>query len=177
MGLGGQQQSHKTLIAFRLSRRPIGHILPPAARTGRFFTSPYYSRVIRIMRSGFLTDTSRIIVVGILMSIVLLLPQINPAAHNPLAGLDATTERHYQLDYEPSDHAGHSHENGTSEELSLDHQHGHNSADHTHNPVFLSVHALPAASSIFTGRCTYTRSYLPPPPSQHLRPPQPLYIS
>lgn len=129
------------------------------------------------MRSGLLTDTGRIIIVGILMSIVLLLPQINPAAHNPLAGLDATTDRHHQLGYEPLDHAGHSHDNGTSDELSLDHQHGHNSADHTHNPVFLSVHPLPAAPGISTGRCIYARSYLPPPPSLRLRPPQPLYVS
>jgi hypothetical protein len=82
--------------------------------------------------------SSRLTIFGIIMSIILVLPQINSGYHNPIVSLETVIERHQFLEFDAPGELPHVHENGTHEESHLDHQHGHNNADHTHNPLYIS---------------------------------------
>ena len=129
------------------------------------------------MRLGKASDSIRFIVVGVLMSIALMLPQMNIASHNPLAAMDADIERHLELGSDVPEHAAHSHDNGTHEEANPEHQHGHNNADHTHLSVFLSAHDMPTEFQLNIWSPVYIRSHLSPSPPQWQRPPRQIHVS
>ncbi len=114
----------------------------------------------------------RIIVVGILMSIALMFPQTHIASHNPLASNDAGIERHLQLKFDDSDLTAHTHHNGTYEEADPGHQHGHNSADHSHHTVFISAYDVATGSKFSIWPSAYKRNHLSPFPFQWQRPPK-----
>jgi hypothetical protein len=57
-------------------------------------------------------------------------------SHNPAALVQAEAERHAQLAVEVADH-GHSHFDGEEAERLPGHVHGHNSADHIHDPAMI----------------------------------------
>jgi hypothetical protein len=123
------------------------------------------------------SEGTKFIVVGILMSIALMLPQINLASHNPIAFIDAGIERHALLESEASDYSPHSHENGTLEETNLDHQHGHNSADHSHLSVYISSQSMSIGLRNSIWLSDYERSHLSPASLQWQRPPKRIHLS
>ncbi len=119
-----------------------------------------------------LTDSFRFIIVGILMSTTLLLPQINSTSQPPADSIDSAIERHQMLAAKVFDHLPHSHDSDSLEEASLAHQHGHNSADHTHNSLHLSPLNLLLGLSSNIGSSAYQRRHLAPDPSLWQRPPK-----
>lgn len=119
-----------------------------------------------------ISESSRLILFGIIMSIILVLPQIISGYHNPIVSLEADIERHQFLGFEASNELPHTHENGTHEESHLDHQHGHNSADHTHNPLYISSQNSWAELTKRTQPIEYLFSHTPPAPFLWQRPPK-----
>lgn len=114
----------------------------------------------------------RLIVVGILMSVAVLIPQFNQSTHNPIFSLDVGIERHLELDSTSSVDSHHSHHNGTLEESSTLHQHGHNSADHTHLSLNLCSEVIaPILCDGFVS-ADYNRSHLSALPDRLQRPPR-----
>ncbi|MEH6470903.1 MAG: hypothetical protein V7752_06585 [Halopseudomonas sp.] len=111
------------------------------------------------------------------MSMALMLPQMHVASHNPLAAVDADIERHLELKSEAPEHSAHTHDNGTQEEANLNHQHGHNSADHTHHTVFLSTHDIAVGSKLSILPPAYIRSHVSPAPFLWQRPPKRIQVS
>jgi len=120
---------------------------------------------------------SKVIFFGIIMSIILVLPQINSGFHNPIVSLDAGIERHQILGFDDSDELPHAHENGTHEESHLDHQHGHNSADHSHNPLYISSQNSWADPDNIVVPSEYLFSHSPPAPFLWQRPPKLVFAS
>lgn len=108
-------------------------------------------------------ESSRLIIFGIIMSIVLVLPQINSEYLDSIVSLEAGIERHQSLGFDAPDELQHVHENGTHEESYLGHQHGHNSADHTHNPLYISSQNIWAEPSKRVESSKYLFSHTPPP--------------
>jgi len=106
------------------------------------------------------------------MSIILVLPQIHSGDHNSIASLEAGIERHQSLGFEVLDELPHAHENGTHEESHLGHQHGHNSADHTHNPLYISSQNIWTEPNRRAESIEYIFSYTPPTPFLWQRPPK-----
>ena len=123
------------------------------------------------------SESTRLIVTGVIMSIILMLPQMNVGSHNPIASLEAGIERHMALEFETFDISPHTHENGTDEEWNLVHQHGHNHADHTHNPLYISSQNMWPGTSNIVGLTDYIRSHTSPIPFLWQRPPKPNHVS
>lgn len=117
------------------------------------------------------------LVIGILMSIALFLPQLNFASHNPVASIDTNMERHSFLGSEASDGSLHIHENGTLEEANQFHQHGHNNADHTHLSINLCSENIPLQQRHSIGCSGYERDHLSPPLAHLQRPPKSYHFS
>lgn len=115
---------------------------------------------------------TRLIVVGILMSIALMSPFMYVTSHNPLASIDADVQRHLILGAQISEHSTHSHHNGTPAESAPDHQHGHNGTDHTHNFAFLSARSTDIMHKLGLSPCSYQRNYLSHTSMQWQRPPR-----
>ena len=117
-------------------------------------------------------ESSRLIIFGIIMSIILVLPQINSGYHNPIVSLETGIERHLLLGFDAPDELPHVHENGTHEESHLGHQHGHNSTDHTHNPLYISSQNIWAEPNKRVEPSEYIFSHTPPTPFLWQRPPK-----
>tara|TARA_R110002167_G_scaffold38652_7_gene120206 strand:+ start:976 stop:1365 length:390 start_codon:yes stop_codon:yes gene_type:complete len=124
------------------------------------------------MRFGNVSENIKFVVVGILMLIALMLPHMHISSHNPLTAVETNIERHLELGSEVPEHAAHSHDNGTHQEANLEHQHGHNNADHTHLSVFLSAHDMPTGFQLNFWSPAYSRNHLSPSPPQWQRPPK-----
>ncbi len=73
-------------------------------------------------------------------------------SHSPVAMLAAEFERHAELAAEVADH-GHSHDTGDENERDAGHMHGHNPADHNHDPP-LATAALRIDRGIVTATWT-----------------------
>lgn len=93
------------------------------------------------------------------MSIALMLPYTHFASHNPFASVDADIERHLELGAEISEYSTHLHDRGTHEESTQERQHGHDSADPTHDSVFLSAQSIPAALRLGFWPSVYVRNH------------------
>ena len=123
------------------------------------------------------SERMKFIVIGILMLISLVLPHIPIFPHNPLTAEDSEVARHLELGYEVSENTAHSHDNGTYDEADLEHQHDHNSADHSHFSALLSAHDISTVSQLNAVFFVYKRSHLSPPPFPLQRPPKLTHVS
>jgi|GEM_PF-2842925 len=120
-----------------------------------------------------ISERSKLIIVGIIMSLILVLPQINSDNHTPIVSLETSIERHLSLGFEAPDNVPHAHENGTHEEALLEHQHdGHNSADHTHSPLYISSQNSWSEPNRVTESIEYIFSHTSPTPFLWQRPPK-----
>ena len=117
-------------------------------------------------------ESSRLILFGIIMSLVLVLSQINSGNHTPIVSLETSIERHLSLGFEAPDNVPHAHENGSHEESHLGHQHGHNSADHTHSPLYISSQNSWTEPNRRAESIEYIFSHTPPTPFLWQRPPK-----
>ena len=88
-----------------------------------------------------------------LTAAAMLLSVANTAvSYSPVAMLAAEAERHAELAAEVADH-GHSHDTGDESERGAGHMHGHNPADHNHDPP-LATAALRIDPSVVTATWT-----------------------
>lgn len=72
------------------------------------------------------TIVAFVVAVGLLLG-----PLRTLAAHDPISLAVAEAQRHAELATEWQDH-GHSHDDGSEDEQSIGHTHGHNPGDHSH---------------------------------------------
>ncbi|MCW8885499.1 MAG: hypothetical protein OQK12_09630 [Motiliproteus sp.] len=107
-----------------------------------------------------------------MVAVVLSMPVVVNAGHNPLAQDQHKQQRHQFLSGTADTDATHFHKDGSPEEQKPSHQHGHNPADHLHESAHpLSQYPLLSESenSILADYNHRYLSLLQPPPTQ---PPQ-----
>ena len=110
-------------------------------------------------------------VLVLLLPALVMLPQLFVDHYNPLAFEQAQTEQHQQLTTESHDH-GHVHSDGDTQEQQLNHLHGHNPADHSHESVYLTLQQALALVACWVLMVCYHYSailFRPKPPK---RPPK-----
>lgn len=117
------------------------------------------------------------VLLSFLICFSLLLPQAFLSAHKSTPALELDRERHLVLNVAVTDQTIHTHDNGTFEETSLNHQHGHNSADHSHSGDNLTTCTNCVASKNGIWDFNFTRDHLSHVPVPWMRPPRSTYFS
>lgn len=89
----------------------------------------------------FLNSTKQLVAITVVCALALIPLPASPL-HDPLDATLAEDLRHAALDAEAiEEQHGHTHEDGTEEEQTAGHMHGHDPADHSHNFAHLSSSA------------------------------------
>ena len=132
---------------------------------------------------------TKAIFVAMLISIVLMMPVIHGPSHNSLLSInvDVDVERFLSSGVRISEQLTHSHHNAStavsvstqrhayhqdSTASSPEHQHAHNSGEHSHNFFFLSANNLATVNSLGFWPYAYQRNHLSHTAVQWQRPPR-----
>lgn len=127
---------------------------------------------------------TKAIVVAMLISVALMMSFIHVTLHNSLLPIDVDVERYLASGVQVSEHLTQSHHNASTavsvstqrhahhQACMPEHQHAHNSGEHSHNFFLLSANNLATVNSLGFWPYAYQRNHLSHTAVQWQRPPR-----